>query len=56
MTSVSETDLACDGFDESATAAVKVVVPLPVGVPEITPVVADKLSPLGRPPEVMDQA
>jgi hypothetical protein len=56
MTSVSGTDLVCDGLDESAMVAVRLVVPLPVGVPEINPVVADRLSPLGRPPEVIDQA
>jgi hypothetical protein len=56
MTIVNETDLVCVGFDESAIVAVKLVVPLPIGVPEISPVAAERLSPLGRPPDVMDQA
>jgi hypothetical protein len=54
-TSERETDLVCDGFAESATAAVKVAVPIAVGVPEMTPVVGARLSPAGRLPEAMDQ-
>jgi hypothetical protein len=55
MTSVSGTDFVWDGFDESDIVAVRLVVPLPVGMPEITPVEAERPSPLGSPPEVMDQ-
>ena len=43
-------------MEESAIAAVKLVVPTAVGVPEIRPVVEEKLSPLGRPPAVIDHA
>jgi hypothetical protein len=35
--------------------AVKLDVPLAVGVPEIRPVLEARLSPAGRLPEVMDQ-
>jgi hypothetical protein len=42
MTSVSGTDFVWEGFDESVIVAVRLVVPLPVGVPEITPVVAER--------------
>ncbi len=38
----------------SLTVAVKLAVPLAVGVPEITPVVAAKVSPAGRPPDAID--
>jgi hypothetical protein len=38
------------------TEAVKLKVPLAVGVPETAPVVAPRLRPLGRLPEVTDQA
>ena len=38
----------------SLTVALKLDVPLAVGVPEITPVVAARLSPAGRLPEVID--
>jgi hypothetical protein len=55
-TSESETVLVCEGFDESAIAAVKLVMLTAVGVPEISPVVAERLTPLGSPPAVMDQA
>lgn len=50
------TDLVCAGLSASATVAVKLDVPLVVGVPEIKPVLEDRLSPAGRLPEVMDQA
>src|ERR1700744_2553587 len=56
MKRVSGTDFVCAGLEESATAAVKLVVPTAVGVPEISPVDAEKLSPLGRPPAVIDHA
>jgi hypothetical protein len=39
----------------SLTVAVKLDVPLVVGVPEIMPVVAARVSPAGRLPEVIDQ-
>ena len=55
-TRVSETDFLCDGLDESASVAVKFVLPIAVGAPEISPVDADRLSPFGRPPEVIDHA
>jgi hypothetical protein len=44
------------GFDESATPIVKLNVPLAVGVPDITPLDADRPSPDGRLPDVIDQA
>jgi hypothetical protein len=49
-----EADLVCVGSEESATAAVKLKVPVAVGEPRIAPLVA-RLSPAGRLPEVMDQ-
>ena len=39
---------------ESATRTVNELVPLPVGVPEIAPEFAFKLSPIGRLPAVID--
>jgi hypothetical protein len=39
----------------SVTLTVKVLVPVPVGVPEITPVVEARASPAGNVPEVTDQ-
>jgi hypothetical protein len=43
------------GISESVAVTVKLMVPvaLPVGVPEITPVLAFKASPVGRAPVVM---
>ena len=38
----------------SLTVAVKLDVPLVVGVPEMIPVVAARVSPAGRLPEVID--
>lgn len=38
----------------SLTVAVKFDVPVPVGVPEIMPLVGARLSPAGRLPEVID--
>jgi len=49
------TDFVCTGLAESATAAVKLDVPLAVGVPETIPVAADRVRPAGRLPEVTDQ-
>jgi hypothetical protein len=49
------TDLVCAGFPASVTVAVKLDVPLAVGVPEIRPVLEDRLSPAGRLPDVTDQ-
>jgi hypothetical protein len=46
--------LDCGGFPASVTVAVKLDVPLAVGVPEIAPL-ADRLRPAGRLPEVIDQ-
>ena len=39
----------------SVTRTVKLLVPATVGVPEITPVLAASVSPVGRVPEAMDQ-
>ena len=55
-TRVSETDFLCEGLDESTSVAVKFVLPIAVGVPEISPVEAERLSPFGRPPDVIDHA
>lgn len=54
---VSETvaDLLCAGLAASETVAVKVKLPLAVGVPETTPVVEPRVSPAGRAPAVTDQ-
>jgi hypothetical protein len=49
------TDLVCAGLPASVTVAVKLDVPLAVGVPEISPVLAPKASPAGRLPALMDQ-
>jgi hypothetical protein len=49
------TDLVWTGEPLSLTVAVKLEVPLVVGVPEMMPVVAAKVSPAGRLPEVIDQ-
>jgi hypothetical protein len=55
MTSETDVDVVCVGLEESATVAVKLKVPLAEGVPEIRPVLAARLSPAGRLPEVIDQ-
>jgi hypothetical protein len=39
----------------SVTRTEKLLVPLPVGVPETTPVLEASVSPAGREPEAMDQ-
>jgi hypothetical protein len=51
----SETDFVCAGVSVSMTVAVRLKVPLAVGVPETMPVAAPRLSPVGRAPEVIDQ-
>ena len=49
------TDFVWTGFPLSLTDAVKLKVPPAVGVPEMTPVVGARVSPVGRLPEVIDQ-
>lgn len=44
----------CAGELESVTLAVKLKEPVLVGVPEIWPVLAFRLSPFGRLPELME--
>jgi hypothetical protein len=39
----------------SVTCTVKLLVPVPVGVPEITPVLEASISPAGKVPTVIDQ-
>ena len=51
-----EPDLVWAGLPPSVTVAVKVLVPVAVGVPEIRPVVEFRPSPAGRLPAVIDQA
>ena len=48
-------DFFCTGLPLSVTVAVKLDIPVAVGVPEIAPVVADRVRPAGRLPEVTDQ-
>jgi hypothetical protein len=48
------TDFVWVGLPLSVTVAVKAKVPLAVGVPEITPVPAARVSPAGRLPLVID--
>jgi hypothetical protein len=55
MTIESETDFVCAGVSVSVTVAVRLKVPLAVGVPETMPVAVPRLSPAGRAPEVIDQ-
>jgi hypothetical protein len=50
-----EADFVCAGETLSLTIAVKGYVPLAVGVPEMTPEVAARVSPGGRLPAVIDQ-
>jgi hypothetical protein len=54
MTMDSEAEVTCEGFPASLTEAVKLNMPLAVGVPEMTPVPGAMLSPVGR-PETTDQ-
>jgi hypothetical protein len=56
MTIEKDVDMVCAGFPASATLAVKLNVPVDVGVPAMIPVVVLKLRPFGRAPEVMVQA
>jgi hypothetical protein len=55
MTSETDVDVVCVGLEESETVAVKLKVPLAVGVPEIRPVLAARLRPAGRLPALIDQ-
>jgi hypothetical protein len=48
-------DCVWTGVPLSCTVAVKVDVPLEVGVPEIVPVVAARVNPEGRLPDVIAQ-
>jgi hypothetical protein len=50
----AEADFVCVGLLLSLTIAVKLEVPTAVGVPEIVPVVAARVSPVGRLPELID--
>ena len=52
----SEADLVCAGLSASVTVAVKLAVPVAVGVPEISPVAGVRVSLVGRLLAVMDQA
>ena len=47
-------DLVCTGLPLSLTVAVKFEVPPAVGVPEITPLLAARVNPAGKLPEVID--
>ena len=49
-----EAEAVWAGLPLSLTVAVKLAVPLAVGVPEICPLVAAKVNPAGRLPEVID--
>lgn len=55
MTIEVATDFVWTGVPLSLTVAVKLDVPLAVGVPEMIPVVASRLRPAGRLPAVIDQ-
>jgi hypothetical protein len=48
-------DLVAVSALASVTLTVKVLVPVPAGVPEITPVVEASANPAGKVPEVTDQ-
>ena len=50
-----DADAVCLGEPLSFTVAVKLNVPLAVGVPEMTPVAAEIERPAGRLPEAIDQ-
>jgi hypothetical protein len=47
-------DWVCTGFPLSVTVAVKLDTPVTDAVPEIVPVVAARVNPAGRLPEVID--
>jgi hypothetical protein len=51
-----EADFVCAGLPASVAVAVRLNVPEAVGVPEMIPVDAAKLSPAGRLPALIDQA
>jgi hypothetical protein len=53
-TIVVAADFVCAGLPLSVTVTVKFDVPLAVGVPEITPVLAARVRPVGRVPAVID--
>jgi hypothetical protein len=55
MLIVTLSDLVAVSEFASATCTVNVLVPVPVGVPEIAPVLGVSVNPVGRDPEVMDQ-
>jgi len=55
MTIENEAEMICAGFPASLTEAVKLNVPLVVGVPEMAPVPGLRLRPVGRLPEPIDQ-
>lgn len=48
-------DCVWTGLPLSLTVAVKVLTPVEAGVPEMVPVVAARVKPAGRLPEVIDQ-
>jgi hypothetical protein len=52
----ADADLVWAGFPASVTVAVKLKVPLAVGVPEIWPVLVESVRPAGRLPVLIDQA
>jgi len=54
MTTDAVVEADCTGMLPSVTVAVKVEVPLVVGVPEIAPVEDVRVSPAGSVPEVID--
>jgi hypothetical protein len=53
ITTAVDTDFVCAGLPASCTVAVRLNVPLAVGVPEIAPLAA-RVRPAGRLPEVID--
>jgi hypothetical protein len=48
-------DLVCTGLLLSLTVTVKLKLPFAVGVPEMMPLLAARVNPAGRLPEVTDQ-
>jgi hypothetical protein len=54
MASEMVADVVWIGLDASLTVTVIGKLPFAVGVPEMRPVLAARLSPAGRPPEVID--
>jgi hypothetical protein len=52
----SVTDFVNAGLEASVTVAVKLAVPVAVGVPEIKPVDEARVTPAGRAPPVIDHA